>query len=319
MIVGRDQVEQNHRHNHRRGEATQHTHNNTHRHTTQHKTQHRHSHQHQHNKTQNKNTQHTQHKLAQNRLAKNGFHNWPAKHNGQKWKILGPPTGRDRIWPNLIWPSLWGPKGWGPKGWGPEGWEATIFALFVSIVCLLVVFWWCLKRQGAQMCTFGVLWLLCEAPAAPKLLGFHTTARNPKRAHLSVPALQTPPKFNEKTPRERQKDQKWRERKKSEIFGRSEGGRSGKEQLRSLALKCSLDGHTQPTPNVGWQHGEELNRRFSPFRSTSWPNSNLRTVPKLPGWDCRKHCTGLFQILNRLGWTFLGPTRLSFAPPGLCP
>ena len=31
---------------------------------------------------------------------------------------------------------------------------------------LLVEFWWCLKRRDAQMCTFGVLWLSCEAPAA---------------------------------------------------------------------------------------------------------------------------------------------------------
>ena len=42
---------------------------------------------------------------------------------------------------------------------------------------LLVEFWWCLKRRGAQMCAFGVLWLLCEAPAAPKPPGFHTTAQ----------------------------------------------------------------------------------------------------------------------------------------------
>ena len=40
-----------------------------------------------------------------------------------------------------------------------------------------VEFWWCLKRWGAQMCTFGVLWLSCEAPAAPKPPGFHTTAK----------------------------------------------------------------------------------------------------------------------------------------------
>ena len=47
------------------------------------------------------------------------------------------------------------------------------------------------------------------------------TAPDPKRAHLRVPALQTPPKFNEKTPRERQEERKWeREReKKSEIWG----------------------------------------------------------------------------------------------------
>ena len=34
--------------------------------------------------------------------------------------------------------------------------------------CLLVESWWCLKRRVAQMFSFGVLWLSCEAPAAPK-------------------------------------------------------------------------------------------------------------------------------------------------------
>ena len=37
-----------------------------------------------------------------------------------------------------------------------------------SLSVFFVEFWWCLKRQCAQMCTFGVLGLLCEAPAAPK-------------------------------------------------------------------------------------------------------------------------------------------------------
>ena len=61
---------------------------------------------------------------------------------------------------------------------GREGWGAQNFALFfpspvpISFFlslsgCLLVEFWWCLKRRGAQMCTFGVLRLSCEAPAAP--------------------------------------------------------------------------------------------------------------------------------------------------------
>ena len=45
--------------------------------------------------------------------------------------------------------------------------------------------------------------------------GFHTTAENSKRTHLRVPALQTPPKFHEKTP-EREKES---EKKKREIFG----------------------------------------------------------------------------------------------------
>ena len=69
------------------------------------------------------------------------------------------------------------------------------------------------------MYTFGVLGLSCEAPAAPKPPGFHTTAREPKRAHLSAPALQTP-KFHEKTPREGGKERiLWREGKKREILG----------------------------------------------------------------------------------------------------
>ena len=48
---------------------------------------------------------------------------------------------------------------------------------------------------------------------------------NSKRAHLSVPALQTPPKFHEKTP-EREKERKWwREtEKKARNFGRSGAG-----------------------------------------------------------------------------------------------
>ena len=48
----------------------------------------------------------------------------------------------------------------------------------------LVVFWWCMEASGRQMFTFGVLGLSCEALAAPKPPGFHTTAREPKRAPL---------------------------------------------------------------------------------------------------------------------------------------
>ena len=63
--------------------------------------------------------------------------------------------------------------------------------------------------------------MLCEAPAAPKAPGFHTTAREPKRAHFRAPALQTPPKFHEKTPREtpRERNGDGRGKKKREILG----------------------------------------------------------------------------------------------------
>ena len=74
------------------------------------------------------------------------------------------------------------------------------------------------------MCAFGVLGLSCEAPAVPKPPGFHTTAREPKRAHFARPSKQ--PKFNEKTQRDTKRAKWWREREeKSEILGGpAEGG-----------------------------------------------------------------------------------------------
>ena len=59
------------------------------------------------------------------------------------------------------------------------------------------------------MCTFGVL--------GP---GFHTTEKS-KRAHLTPPALQTPPKFHEKIHNERQKERNWwwERKKKARNFG----------------------------------------------------------------------------------------------------
>ena len=77
-------------------------------------------------------------------------------------------------------PKGGGPEGWEPRRWGAEGGRPKVlrfffpsptpFSLFLSFSGgLPVKFWWCLKRRGAQMCTFGVLGLSCEAPAAPKL------------------------------------------------------------------------------------------------------------------------------------------------------
>ena len=42
------------------------------------------------------------------------------------------------------------------------------------------------------MCTFGALGLSCEGPAAPKPPGFHTTTREPKRAHSESKGLSHP-------------------------------------------------------------------------------------------------------------------------------
>ena len=110
-------------------------------------------------------------------------------------RVGGPKGGGPEGWGarRVGGPKGGGPEGWGarrvggPKGGGPEGWGArrvgglkfrAFFPLppqnsFFSSLSggLLVEFWWCLKRRGAQMCTFGVLWLSCEAPAQQTRFG----------------------------------------------------------------------------------------------------------------------------------------------------
>ena len=69
------------------------------------------------------------------------------------------------------------PKGGAPKGEGPKisrffSLLPPQFSLFSpSLEGPFVEFWWCLKRRGPEMCTFGVLGLSCEAPAAQRKPG----------------------------------------------------------------------------------------------------------------------------------------------------
>ena len=75
--------------------------------------------------------------------------------------------------------------------------------------------------------------------------GFHTTAREPKRAHLTVQELQTPPKFHEKTPERKERNLRREREKKERNFGQSGGGRSGTEVFihnLDLAEFRGLDG-----------------------------------------------------------------------------
>ncbi len=112
--------------------------------------------------------------------------------------------GQIQFWPTHFWPELvfqWfhnlcGPEGLGPEGeWGPEGWGPKISRFFsvstiiFALFCLsLGVFSWFfggfLQAPGRQMCTFGVLGLLCETPAAPKPgLGLHKNHQNSTSRH----------------------------------------------------------------------------------------------------------------------------------------
>ena len=63
------------------------------------------------------------------------------------------------------------PKG-GPEGWGAQNFALFSLALFSFFLPLLGVVSWnfggVIEGQDNQMCTFGLLGLSCEAPAAPK-------------------------------------------------------------------------------------------------------------------------------------------------------
>ena len=101
------------------------------------------------------------------------------------------------------------PKGGAPKG--RVGLRRVGGPKFLSLGGPFVEFWWCLKRQD---------------PNVRKAAGVHATAREPKRVHLSVRALQTPPKFNEKTPREIKKSENGVDRgKKAKLWGPGGGVR----------------------------------------------------------------------------------------------
>ena len=70
------------------------------------------------------------------------------------------------------------------------------------------------------MCTFGLTGCRVKPQRLRGRWSFTRQLENSKRAHLRAPTLQTPPKFHEKTPQRKQKEQKWgRECKNAQHFG----------------------------------------------------------------------------------------------------
>ena len=135
---------------------------------------------------------------------------------GQTQKSEGP-----KLWGPEGWgPEGWGPEGWGPEGWGPERWGPKIsrfffplppqffilfslsFGLFRGI---LVVF----EAPGpSNVHVWSSRAVVCE-PRRPGLVGppgFHTTAREPKRAHLRVPAFKNTTKIQRENPQRGKKE-----------------------------------------------------------------------------------------------------------------
>ena len=228
----------------------------------------------------------------------------------------------------------WGFEGWGAEGWGPEGvgWGAQNFALFfsspagkfvlffplwVSSRGILVVF----DALGPEMCTFGVLWLSCETLAAPK-----------PPAHFSFRPSKTP-KFNEKTPRETEKERNGEREKKERNFGRSSGGGSSGAGVRRRVVWRRVVQESKPTKTTTtittttptspeMEGGGQTQNKCGPEGGGEGaPKGGVpkggpqRVGPNLPGfrvWVCRFWGSGLNVGLWVFGvWAFLGSENLA--------
>ena len=161
-------------------------------------------------------------------------------------------------------PEGWGPEGWGPEGWGPEGWgpegcgpnisrfffpsPATKFVLFFPLWGLLVEFWWCLKRRGAQMCTFGVLWLSCASPGGPEAAGVSHDNQRAQTCTFEGPGVQKHHQNSTRRHPEREEKNEFcggRGKKKERNFG---GPWEGRSRGRGVPRKGGPNQTLKPTP-----------------------------------------------------------------------
>ena len=109
-------------------------------------------------------------------------------------------------------------KSEGPKS-GPKGVDGPKFRVFFPSPTFIFV-----------------LFFVLGGPKAAR--GFHTTARELETSTLEGPRVQkTPPKFNEKTPRERQKERKWERREETKEKERN-FGRSRRRGIQRRGVQC---------------------------------------------------------------------------------
>ena len=155
------------------------------------------------------------------------------------------------------------------------------FHSLCSIWASFVEFRWCLKCRGPPKCTFGVLGLSCEAPAASgsrsgggrssshswaqSRQGFTQQPESPK-VHIwgSRPST-TPPKFNETTPKRGRKNEG---KKKSEILGGpAEGGSRGRGSGGGR-----VGGGLEGAPKF-WTHPQKFWTHTAPTHHTTTQNN----------------------------------------------
>ena len=114
---------------------------------------------------------------------------------------------------------------------------------------------------GQYVCFSG--FTICAARKGGALKG-----GNSNRA---PPVLQTPPKFHEKTPRERQKERKWGVRgKKAQFFVRSGGGRVRKRRVQRKVGRTHNTHNTQHTRSTHATHTQHTDSTHTTHIGPKW-------------------------------------------------
>ena len=109
----------------------------------------------------------------------------PSKSGGPEGG--GPGVVGSRTWKNVVPKdgSRRGPKGWGAQNFALFSPLPPQFSFFLpSLGVRLVEFWWCVKRRGPEMFTFGVLGLSCVKSQRPQSRWGFTRQPENKIPHL---------------------------------------------------------------------------------------------------------------------------------------
>ena len=118
--------------------------------------------------------------------------------------------------------------------------------------------------------------VVCE-PRRPGLVGppgFHTTAREPKRAHFRVPAFKNTTKIQrEDTQRDTERAKRWREREeKKRNFGRPSGGGSSGGGVRRKVVQGSPN---QQQPQQPQPQQRQTQNKWGPEGPARSPKQGL--------------------------------------------
>ena len=162
----------------------------------------------------------------------------------------------DRILPDRIWPIFCLEEGGGPNGGRPE-----ISLFFLSPAESFIL-------SSLSVGSLREIPVVFEVPGPWNVHVWSYRAvvwkpggpENSKRAHFRVPAFKTPPKFNEKTPRETQKQRN--------------GGGKGKK--KSEILGCPAEGG--PMEGVS---GGRWSKKVQPATTTTKPQQRLNNTTKV--------------------------------------